>query len=43
VRTRVVGDVQQHMEMRQRLLELDYLRPPSIWRSGSARPEPYTT
>lgn len=41
-RTRVVGDVRQHIEMRKRLLELGYLGAPSVWRSGSARAENYT-
>jgi hypothetical protein len=35
VRERVVGDVQQHIEMRKRLLELGYLRGPRMWRSQS--------
>ena len=38
VQQRVVGDVQQHIEMRQRLLELGYLGPPKVWRSHSAEP-----
>ena len=42
VRKRVVGDVQQHIEMRARLLELGYLGPSSMWRSGSATLESYT-
>lgn len=35
---RVVGDVQQHIELRQRLLELGYLGPPRLWESNSAEP-----
>jgi hypothetical protein len=42
VRDRVIGDVQQHIEMRARLLALGYLGPPRQWRSGSARAEEYT-
>lgn len=42
VRERVVGDVQQHIEMRKRLLALGYLGPPVLWKSGSATLEPYT-
>jgi hypothetical protein len=42
VRERVTGDVTQHIEMRQRLLSLGYLAPPSVWRSGSAPVETYT-
>ena len=42
VRERAVGDVRQHMEMRQRLLELGYLAPPSLWRSGTAKLAAYT-
>ena len=38
VRRRVVGDVQQHIELRQRLLDLGYLSPPSIWKSNSEAP-----
>lgn len=38
VRERVIGDVQQHIEMRQRLLELGYLGPPRLWKSRSAEP-----
>jgi hypothetical protein len=41
-RKRVVGDVQQHMEMRQKLLELGYLGPPRRWSGGTADAEPYT-
>lgn len=42
VRKRVIGDVQQHCEMRLRLLELGYLGPAKVWRSGSAQVESYT-
>jgi hypothetical protein len=38
-RERVVGDVQQHIEMRARLIEKGYLRPPSVWSSGSQQPD----
>lgn len=38
VRERVMGDVLQHIEMRQRLLELGYLGPPVLWQSNSAEP-----
>jgi hypothetical protein len=41
-RERVIGDVRQHIEMRARLLEKGYLRPPQIWKSGSAITEAYT-
>jgi hypothetical protein len=37
VRKRVIGDVQQHIEMRRRLLELGYLSRPRMWRSRSAQ------
>lgn len=33
-RKRVVGDVKQNIELRQRLLELGYLKPPTVWRSA---------
>jgi hypothetical protein len=39
---RVVGDVQQHIEMRAKLLELGYLGPPRRWSGGTADAEPYT-
>jgi hypothetical protein len=42
VRERCEGDVRQHIEMRARLLELGYLGPPVLWKSGSAPVEPYT-
>jgi hypothetical protein len=41
VRARVVGDVQQHIEMRRRLLDLGYLAPAKLWRSGTAKSEAY--
>lgn len=41
-RERVIGDVQQHIEMRAKLLELGYLAPPKLWKSGSAKLEAYT-
>ena len=41
-RERVIGDVQQHIEMRQRLLELGYLAPPKVWKPGAAPVEMYT-
>jgi hypothetical protein len=41
VRERVVGDVRQHIAMRQRLLDLGYLAGPRVWRSGVAKVEAY--
>jgi len=41
VRRRVTGDVVQHCELRAKLLEGGYLRPPQLWRSGSAKSEEY--
>jgi hypothetical protein len=41
-RKRVVGDVQQHIEMRKRLLDLGYLAAPVMWRGGTAPVETYT-
>jgi len=41
-RKRVVGDVQQHIEMRRTLLELGYLGPPQKWSGGTANVESYT-
>jgi hypothetical protein len=41
VRARVVGDVRQHIAMRQRLLDLGYLAPARVWRSGVAKVEAY--
>lgn len=42
VRRRVVGDVRQHLGIRAKLLELGYLSPPKLWRSGTAQTEAYT-
>jgi hypothetical protein len=42
VRERVVGDVQQHIELRRTLLEKGYLSHPKIWRSPSAPVEAYS-
>jgi hypothetical protein len=42
VRRRVVGDVQQHIELRAELLERDYLGPPAVWKSGAGAIEAYT-
>lgn len=42
VRKRVVGDVQQHIEMRRRLLDLGYLSAPKLWRGGVSTQEAYT-
>lgn len=42
VRKRVIGDVQQHIEMRRRLLELGYLSAPVKWESGGAGTTEYT-
>jgi len=39
---RVVGDVEQHIEMRQRLIDLRMLRPPRIWDSMSEGKVSYT-
>jgi hypothetical protein len=41
-RKRVVGDVQQHIEMRERLLRLGYLAAPVVWKGGAAPVEQYT-
>lgn len=41
-RERVTGDVRQHIEMRQRLLDLGYLAAPVVWRGGTAAVETYT-
>ena len=41
VRQRVTGDVRQHIELRQTLLDRQLLRPPSMWRSGSAQAVEY--
>jgi hypothetical protein len=42
VRERVTGDVRQHIELRQELLDRGYLTTPSMWRSGAAKVETYT-
>jgi hypothetical protein len=42
VRERCVGDVQQHIEMRRRLLALGYLAPPVVWKCGVSAAEMYT-
>ena len=42
VRKRVVGDVQQHIELYAEMLRLGYLGPPKMWRSGAAKLVPYT-
>lgn len=41
-RKRVLGDVLQHIEMRARLMELDYLGPPQTWRAGGGKDQGYT-
>lgn len=41
-RQRVIGDVQQHIEMRSKLLALGYLGPPVLWKGGAAPVEVYT-
>lgn len=38
VRERAAGDVLQHIEMRQRLLDLGYLAPPVKWESKGEKP-----
>jgi len=35
-RERVAGDVLQHIELRQRLIDAGYLGPPRMWSSGAA-------
>lgn len=42
VRERVTGDVQQHIEMRRRLLDLGYLGAPVLWKSGGQNLPGYT-
>lgn len=42
VRTRVIGDVTQHIEMRATMLRLGYLGPARKWTAGGNQPEPYT-
>ena len=41
-RERVCGDVQQHIELRAKLLALGYLTPPVRWRGRGMAVEPYT-
>jgi hypothetical protein len=41
VRQRVMGDVRQHIALRRELLELGYLAPATMWRSGAAKSEAY--
>lgn len=41
-RERVIGDVQQHIEMRRRLMALGYLGAPVVWKGGAAAVETYT-
>jgi hypothetical protein len=41
VRRRVVGDVRQHIGLRQELIAGGYLGPSTMWRSGSAKAETY--
>ena len=41
VRDRVVGDVRQHIDLRNELLALGYLAAPRLWKSGTARTESY--
>lgn len=36
-RRRVVGDVEQHIELRARLVERGYLKPPTMWSPGGVR------
>jgi hypothetical protein len=38
VRERVVGDVQQHIELRAYLVRMGYISPPALWRSKSTQP-----
>ena len=41
-RKRVIGDVRQHIELRQRLLEMGALRPPRMWTGRGAASLRYT-
>jgi hypothetical protein len=41
-RKRVIGDVQQHIEMRARLIELGYVSRHCHWKGGAAKAEQYT-
>jgi hypothetical protein len=38
---RCIGDVLQHMEMREKLIALGWLKPPKMWRGGG-KEGPYT-
>jgi hypothetical protein len=38
---RVVGDVKQHIQLLRECLDLGYLAPPKMWRSGAAKAESY--
>jgi hypothetical protein len=40
VRRRVLGDVTQHIEMRQTLLDRGWLMPAKVWKSITEKPEP---
>lgn len=42
VRQRVVGDVRQHIQLREELLRLGYLASSKMWRSGASPVEAYT-
>ena len=42
VRKRVVGDVRQHIQLREELLRLGYLAASRVWRSGAAKVPEYT-
>lgn len=39
-RKRVTGDVRQHIELRQRLIDLNYLAAPRLWRPKTPAPLP---
>jgi hypothetical protein len=41
VRRRVTGDVRQHIELRQEAIARGWLGPPKLWRSSTAKMEPY--
>lgn len=41
VHERVTGDVKQHIALRRELIDLGYLSGPRVWKSGSAKIEPY--
>jgi len=42
VKERVVGDVKQHIEMRQKLLDLSMLGPPRVWNGSNNAQVQYT-